>query len=65
MMGQIRFVPGGGQQKLGRNDRTTLMDQLIERVLPVGARLPPDDRTAGIGQIRSVHGDALAVGFHF
>ena len=40
------------------------MDQLIEGVLAIGARLAPDDRTGGISHGLAIERHRLAVRFH-
>src|ERR1700739_1509770 len=50
--------------KVTRNEPRTLMDQLIERVLTVGARLAPKDRARGIVNISSIDRDVLSVALH-
>ena len=56
--------PGGGDEVDG-DHVGTLVQELEERVLRVGARLAPDDRAGGGGGGLAVLRDALAVRFHF
>ena len=42
----------------------SLVDQLIERVLPVGSRFAPINWTCVVRNHLAVHGDAFAVAFH-
>ena len=65
MMGQRGFMPVCSQQKFARNNPRALVDQLIKRVLAVGARLSPNNRACVSGQIVAIHCHALAVTFHF
>src|SRR5262249_3163828 len=46
------------------NERSALVDQLIEGMLAVGSRLSPIDRARGVSRRRSVERDVLAVAFH-
>src|SRR5690606_20985099 len=46
------------------NEACTLMNQLIKRMLPIGARLAPYDRTRGIGDSPARTVDRLAVALH-
>ena len=64
MMRQFRLMPFGGDHEFTRNDVRALMDQLIKRVLPVGACRAPNNRTARRGDGRAVAGDRLAVTLH-
>ena len=64
-MCQVRLVPIGRDQEFARNDAGALVDQLVERVLAVGARCAPDDGARVIGRRGAVHQGRLAVGFHF
>ena len=54
----------GERDEVGRDQPGALVDQLVERVLPVGAGLAPED-LAGVGGDRgAVPAHALAVGLH-
>ena len=50
--------------EVARHERRALMQQLIERMLPVGARLAPDDRRRGIVHARTGLRHVLAVALH-
>ena len=50
--------------KVARNELGSLMYQLVEGMLPVGARLAPEDRAGVVVDRRSIERDALAVAFH-
>src|SRR5688572_7455628 len=54
----------GGDQKIARNQSRALMNQLVERVLSVRARLAPHDGTGRHIDDVAVAIDALAVAFH-
>src|SRR2546427_11023377 len=53
-----------GREKVARNQLRSLVDQLIEGVLSVGAGLAPDDGTRRIVHGQAVAPDALAVALH-
>ena len=63
-------MPSYQIQRAAESDEVTwdkpraLMYQLIERVLAVGARLAPVNRTRCVCDSRSIDGDTLAVTFH-
>ena len=42
----------------------TLVDELVEGVLPVGAGLPPDDGAGVVVDAGALVGDVLPVGLH-
>src|SRR3569623_540128 len=46
------------------NKPRALVDELIERVLPIGAGLAPVDRAGFAVDVRAIEGDVLAVGLH-
>ena len=50
--------------QVARHQLRALVQQLIERMLPVGARLAPDDGPGLIVDARSAQVDALAVALH-
>ena len=54
----------GGGQEVGRHQLGALVQQLVERVLAVGAGLAPDDRPGGIVDPRAVAPHRLAVALH-
>ena len=60
-MGQIRLVAGRGDEELGGYDLGALMQQLIERMLAIGARLASDHRAGGAGQGGAVEVNGFAV----
>lgn len=47
-----------------RADSGTLVDELVEGVLPVGPGLPPHDGSSVVPDPASIFGDVLPVGFH-
>ena len=47
-----------------RDEPRSLMDELVEGVLAVGARLAPIDRARGVGDICSIDGDVLSIALH-
>ncbi len=51
-------------QEVARDQLGALVDQLVESMLTVGARLPPDDRAGRIIDARALAGDALAIALH-
>jgi hypothetical protein len=62
VLGRVRRVGDGDE--VGRDELGALVDQLVEGVLAVGARLAPED-LAGLGGDREPsHAHALAVGLH-
>ena len=62
VLGRVRGVDE--RDEVGRNQLRALVDQLVEGVLAVGARLAPED-LAGVGGDRgAVPTHGLAVGFH-
>src|SRR5215469_18208398 len=54
----------GKGDEVARNETCALMDQLIERVLAVGSRLTPVDRTGVLPYRLSIQCDVLAIAFH-
>ena len=44
LMRQIRLMPFTRDHKFARHNARALVDQLVECMLPIGARLAPDDR---------------------
>lgn len=52
-MRELRVVRVDGREEVARDEAVALMDQLVERVLPVGARLAPDhwSRLVVAGQV--------------
>ena len=64
MMIPHRVVRLAKADEITRNQLGALMNQLIKRMLPVRARLPPHDRPGGICHHLAVFRDALAVAFH-
>ena len=65
MMLHILFMTARGNHEFAWDYARALMDQLIKCMLSVGARFPPNNRARMIGQCGAIHGDALAVAFHF
>jgi len=59
--GVVRFRR---HQKVARDQPRALMDELVEGVLPVGARLAPDDRARRVPHRSPVPVHALAVALH-
>ena len=59
-----RVRRGGDGDEVGRDHLGALVDQLVEGVLPVGARLAPEHLAGLRGDRRAVLADALAVGLH-
>ena len=53
-----------GQNEVGRNQPGTLVDQLEEAVLRVGAGLAPDHSAGGIVDRDAITGDPFAVALH-
>ena len=51
-------------EELARDHPRALVDQLIERVLTVGAGLTPNNRTAFKRQVSAIHADTFAVTLH-
>ena len=47
-MATDRIVTAGRDDEVGRNEPSSLVEQLEERMLPVGAGLPPDDRSGRV-----------------
>ncbi|MCO5546668.1 hypothetical protein L7F22_000102 [Adiantum nelumboides] len=54
----------GEPDEVGRHEPGALVQQLVERVLAVGARLAPEDLAGGRGDRRAVAAHGLAVGLH-
>ena len=54
----------GEGDEVGGDHAGALMDQLVESVLAVGARLAPEDLARGGGDGAAVPADVLAVGLH-
>jgi hypothetical protein len=52
------------RDKVTRDQVSTLMDQLVERVLTIGPRLPPIDRTGRIADLHAFEGHVLAIALH-
>jgi hypothetical protein len=52
------------EDELDRDHVGALMQHLEVRVLPVGARLAPHHRAAGVRQVDAVEVDTLAVALH-
>src|SRR5260370_37283650 len=52
------------RDEIARDEFRGLVNQLVERVLPVGPRLAPENRPGLIIDRRSVERDVLAVGLH-
>ena len=65
LMRQLRLVALFGQYEFARNDMLALVDQLIEGMLPICARLASNNWPGGIQEILAVNPHALTVGFHF
>ena len=64
MMGEVGLMPLCRDHELARHDAGALMNQLVKRVLAVGAGFAPDDG-AGIDlKIVAFHRHTLAVRFH-
>lgn len=59
-----RVMADGRRDEVARHQLGALMDQLVERMLAVGARLTPDDRAGLVIHRIAVAIDVLAVGFH-
>eukprot|EP00756_Hemistasia_phaeocysticola_P006610 Hpha_TRINITY_DN13917_c0_g2::TRINITY_DN13917_c0_g2_i1::g.35451::m.35451 len=59
-----RVVRAEGADEVARDDLGALVDELVERVLPVSARLAPDDGPGGPAGGGSVAGHKLPVGLH-
>ena len=55
MLGQICLVRTGGNHEFTRDHAGALVDQLVKRVLSIGAGFAPDNWTRMIGQIRPIH----------
>jgi len=64
MVAAERVLGFHARQEITRDKLGALMDKLEEGVLPVGARLPPDDGTGGVAQKLTGAADAFAVAFH-
>src|SRR5690606_19162010 len=60
---QDRTRPAESDEIAGHAPRA-LMQKLVERVLAVGARLAPPDRTGASLDRRAIHAHALAVALH-
>ena len=54
----------GERDEVAGNQPRALMDQLVERVLAVGARLAPVDRAGLVVDLRAVERDVFAVALH-
>ena len=54
----------GERDEITRNEPRALVDQLIERMLPIGAGLAPENWTGIIGDLFSAERYMLAVTFH-
>jgi hypothetical protein len=52
------------RDEIARNEPRALMNELVERVLAVGAGFPPKDRAGIIGDPLAFAGDTLAVALH-
>ena len=55
----------GGHHEFARNDVLALVDQLIKGVLPICARLAPNNWPGGIREVSAVNPHTLAIGLHF
>src|SRR5690606_21194628 len=64
MAGKGGLVALGRDDELARDYGRALVQQLIEGVLAVGARLAPDQRSGVAGDRLARERDALAVRFH-
>ncbi|MNC85254.1 hypothetical protein D3C83_08440 [compost metagenome] len=64
MAGELMVAAAAGNE-VGGDELRSLMQQLIERMLPVGAGCPEDDRCSGVIDFAPVASDALAIAFHF
>ena len=62
VLGRVRGVDE--RDEVGRDELGALVNQLVEGVLAVGARLAPEDLARGAGQLGAIPTDALAVGLH-
>jgi hypothetical protein len=64
------LVPAQPVQRLGKRDEVTgdelgpLMDQLVKRMLAIGARLSPVDRPGLVADLRSIKGHVFTVALH-
>ncbi len=61
LMVQVVLVPAGCDHEFAGDHPRALMDQLVERMLPVGAGFAPDDGAGVHRQIGAVHADPLAI----
>ncbi|SVK52092.1 Uncharacterised protein [Acinetobacter baumannii] len=59
-----RVMADGRRDEIARHQLGALVDQLVERMLTVSARLAPDDRAGLVIHRIAVAIDVLAVGFH-
>src|ERR1700690_1967014 len=59
-----RVVADGRCEEIGWDKSCTLMDKLVERMLPVCSRLAPDYRPGLISHRPSRSIDRLAIAFH-
>mmetsp|Transcript_44166 Transcript_44166/g.111286 ORF Transcript_44166/g.111286 Transcript_44166/m.111286 type:complete len:224 (-) Transcript_44166:988-1659(-) len=60
MIERERIVCAQRHNKVARDQFAALMDQLVEGMLPVGARLTPDHRTCAVAEL----GDGAALSVH-
>ena len=65
LMRQITLMPFARHQKLARHYAGSLVDQLVERVLAIGAGLAPDHGARLHRQVGAIDRHALAVALHF
>ena len=58
------LVRVGGDEEIARDDVGALVDQLVEGVLAIGARLAPDDRAGRLVDGLALERHRLAVALH-
>ena len=64
-MAQLGFMPLGGDHEFTWDHISALMDQLVKRMLTVGAWFTPHNRARRDIQRLAIHADPLAIAFHF
>ncbi len=52
------------RDEIARNQPSALMNELIERMLAIRARLAPVDRSGGVIDNIAIERDSLAIAFH-
>ena len=61
---ELGMVGRTEHDEVGGDHGAALVQELVERVLPVGAGFTPDDRSGLVGHGRAVGADSLSVRLH-